>query len=221
MPNRVAFYIDGFNFYNGLRTAKQKNSVWGGYYWIDLVEFCKQFLGEDQELVKVKYFSASPKNIHKRINQRALFDANKLANSSNGTFEIIYGKYKDKPIACKATCKQLFTVPEEKRTDVNISVHLVGDCLLDVVDTVVLISADSDLVPPIEFIKEHCPQKKVKVFFPPERRSADIKNIRGVRVKSLMNNHKQFSAAIMDDTVTKNGQSVTIPAKWLAYKASK
>ena len=36
-------------------------------------------------------------------------------------------------------------------------------------DTLILISADSDLVPTVEFIKEHFPEKLIKVCFPPCR----------------------------------------------------
>lgn len=36
---RVTFYIDGFNFYYGLRTAKQVDRKWYKAYWIDLVKF--------------------------------------------------------------------------------------------------------------------------------------------------------------------------------------
>lgn len=39
MAKRVTVYIDGFNFYYGLRTAKQVNAKWYKGYWIDLVKF--------------------------------------------------------------------------------------------------------------------------------------------------------------------------------------
>ena len=34
MPKRVTFYIDGFNFYYGLRRTRKANPRWGKYYWI-------------------------------------------------------------------------------------------------------------------------------------------------------------------------------------------
>ena len=51
MAKRVTVYIDGFNFYYGLRTAKQVNAKWYKGYWIDLVKFFGQFVGEGQELI--------------------------------------------------------------------------------------------------------------------------------------------------------------------------
>ena len=38
MAQRVTFYIDGFNFYYGLRRTKRNEPQWGDYYWIDMPE---------------------------------------------------------------------------------------------------------------------------------------------------------------------------------------
>jgi hypothetical protein len=59
------------------------------------------------------------------------------------------------------------------KTDVNISVRMIADCVLDATDTIVLVSADSDLVPPLEFIQKHYPEKRIKVYFPPSNFSCD------------------------------------------------
>ena len=47
---RVTVYVDGFNFYYGLRTQKRLDNKWLKSYWIDLVKLFEQFLGEDQTL---------------------------------------------------------------------------------------------------------------------------------------------------------------------------
>ena len=52
MAQRVTFYIDGFNFYYGLRRTKRNEPQWGDYYWIDIVKLCRSFLGEGQERPK-------------------------------------------------------------------------------------------------------------------------------------------------------------------------
>ena len=43
MAQRVTFYIDGFNFYYGLRRTKRNEPQWGDYYWIDMVKLCQGF----------------------------------------------------------------------------------------------------------------------------------------------------------------------------------
>lgn len=84
-------------------------------------------------------------------------------------------------------------------------------------DTVALVSADSDLVPPLEFIQTHYPQKYIKVYFPPSNYSYDLKdNMLHHRGKPvlLLRNQKRFEDAVMPDIVTNGIKSFTIPEKW-------
>ena len=83
---RVTFYIDGFNFYYGIRRSKYADEVWRKCYWIDMVRLCESFLGEGQELTKVVYFTASPLNPDKSSRQSAFLNANKLINGDR--FEV-------------------------------------------------------------------------------------------------------------------------------------
>ena len=53
---RVIVYVDGFNFYYGLK----KDARWKKYYWLDIVRLFEMFMRPNQELVAVKYFSARP-----------------------------------------------------------------------------------------------------------------------------------------------------------------
>ena len=214
---RTTFYFDGFNFYYGLKNKSHQDRVWKNFYWIDFVKLCEQFLGPDQIIEKVKYFSAAPLNAGKQSRQSALFKANKLINGDK--FEIIRGKYYKKNIKCNI-CNQVFQMPEEKRTDVNISVHLMGDCALDKTDHLILITADSDLVPAIEFIKENYPHKKIKIYFPPTNSSADLFNTMKRKVVYLENNKYRFENSIMNDIVYNSYQSdnAHIPSGWKISK---
>ena len=91
---RVTVYVDGFNFYYGLKAIKKTDVDWKNYYWIDFVKLFEQFLGPEQSLQKVVYFTASPLNPQKSSRQGTLFNANKLINGER--FEIVRGKYFDK-----------------------------------------------------------------------------------------------------------------------------
>ena len=178
------------------------------------MKFFSLFLAPEDDLIKVKYFTAPPLSQGKRIRQSALLKANDLINGKQ--FEIIRGKYIDKTITCN-NCRTEFLKPEEKRTDVNIAVNLIGDCALDKVDKIVLVSADSDLVPPLEFIKIHYPKKKIKIYFPPSNYSNDLKNIATrKKVTLLEKNWVHFKEAIMFEIVHNKNQteSATIPSKW-------
>lgn len=213
MIKRVIFYIDGFNFYNGLKSISNINHYWKKFYWIDFVKFCNSFLNSDHhELTKVKYFTAPPLNNGKKERQKILFDVNKKLNGS--MLEFINGKYYEKPYTCPH-CRESFIKPEEKRTDVNISTNLIGDCALNKVDLLILITADSDLVPPLQFIQENFPDKIIKVYFPPHRNSADIFDRMGRKVVYLKNNKGKFEQSVLPDEVSfDDGSKLNIPERW-------
>ena len=61
MAQRVTFYIDGFNFYYGLRRTKRNEPQWADYYWIDMVKLCH---GKEQS------YSQTSKYDHKRMISR-------------------------------------------------------------------------------------------------------------------------------------------------------
>lgn len=212
---RVTFYIDGFNFYFGLKRTKRSDRDWQKFYWIDVVKLCESFLGENQVLEKVIYFTASPLSPQKNSRQSAFLNANKLINGDR--FEIVRGKYMEKHITCPY-CKGDITRPEEKKTDVNISIRMVEDCVMGTTDVVALVSADSDLVPPMELIQRLFPSIAIKVYFPPSNYSSDLKdNLLHHRSKPVLmiKNKRRFENAIMPDMVEKNGKQYSIPDKWI------
>ena len=135
----------------------------------------------------------------------------------NGSkFEIVRGKYLRNVVECP-NCKYAISRPEEKKTDVNIAIRMICDCVEDKTDIIVLVSGDSDLLPPIEFIQQKYPQKKIRVYFPPTVFSVDLKNNlkkNNGKVVFLDINFNKFLNSIMPDVVTKDGKTYTIPDKW-------
>jgi hypothetical protein len=209
---RIIVYIDGFNFYYGLKQG------WRKYYWLDIFLLFKQFITEQQEIVCLKYFTARPLDPHKRSRQKKLFDV----NSDNSYFELIYGKYtrkKNRCFICKKElichhCATKFKNWEEKKTDVNISVHLLGDVFENKCDHSILVSADSDLIAPINYILNNFPDHNFSVFFPPNRTCTEIYGI----VKNTLDLTKyknRFQKAILPaDVVLKSGQIISKPPEW-------
>ena len=211
---RVTFYVDGFNFYYGLRRAAKEDKKWDNAYWINVVKLFEGFLGQDEILEKVIYFTASPLSKEKSIRQSAFLNANKALNGER--FEIVRGKYLEKHIICPY-CKGDISRPEEKKTDVNISVRMIQDCIHNATDSIVLVSADTDLIPPLELIKSDFANIKLKVCFPPSNYSNDIVNTLLAwqsKVVLLKKNYKRFENAIMDDSVTVNNTQFSIPQEW-------
>lgn len=209
---RTTFYFDGFNFYNGLRAMSKDDPRWKKYYWIDFLKLCSQFVDPFSTITKIKYFTAAPLNKEKEIRWATLMKVNSVLNPK--VFRIVHGKYYKKPLNCPL-CHGTFERPEEKRTDVNISVQLIADCVLDNTDSIVLISADSDLVPSLQFIKKHYPEIKLKVYFPPKRSSKDIiHTVERKNIRYLYKSWKKFENAIMPETISIEGKEYYIPPKW-------
>ncbi|HWY11716.1 MAG TPA: NYN domain-containing protein [Bacteroidia bacterium] len=201
---RVIFYIDGYNFYYGLR-----ENGWRKFYWLDVVSFCEKFLSDNQELVCVKYFSAAALHLGKNSRQEKLFSVNK----NNPKFKLILGSYLNKDVNC-SNCNTTFPVPEEKKTDVNIATNLIMDCVYDNCDISVLISGDSDLTPPLEFIKTHNSKHSINVFFPPKRVGHHLKLYANSTI-SLEQYKSKFQKSIFNDRVELgNGKFVLKPQKW-------
>ena len=170
----------------------------------------ESFLSDGQELEKVVYFTASPLDPVKSSRQSAFLNANKELNGDK--FEVIRGKYIIKTIECPS-CHFAIPRPEEKKTDVNISVRMIADRVQNKVNSIVLVSADTDLIPPLDFILKNYPQIKVKVYFPPSNSSHDIRDFgraNGMKVNDLVNNTERFYRARMQDNVG----AYVIPDEW-------
>ena len=200
----VIVYVDGFNFYYGLRSKG-----WRKYYWLDMVKFAENLLRPHQQLVEICYFSAKPTDNHKSKRQDAFFQANKL----NPKFSLHLGKYLTKNITCKF-CHRVNPSFEEKETDVRIATSMLADVYQNRCDITLLISADSDLVPPIERIKEYAPEHKVITFFPPNRHSFDLQRWSN-GVKTLTNKQLYEKSMLPDEIPLPSGYVIKRPAKWI------
>lgn len=211
---RHTFYIDGFNFYYGIKRSMQADSKWGNAYWIDMVKLCSGFMATDEVLEKVIYFTAAPLSSGKSARQSAFLNANKLINKDK--FEVVRGKYLEKHISCPY-CGGDISRPEEKKTDVNISVRMLDDCIHGATDVITLVSADTDLIPPLEVIKSDFPDIKIKVMFPPSNYSHDIVSTMqswASKVTLMKNSYRRFENAVMPDTVSEMEKSYVIPNEW-------
>ena len=205
---RVIVYIDGFNFYYGI-----KNKPWNKYYWIYIVALFEQFMRENQELIKVKYFSARPlDNKGKFQRQNAFFQA----NQNNDKFQLILGKYQQKNINCK-NCNSIIPSYEEKQSDVNLATQIVTDAYQDNCDVIILVSADSDMIPAIKIAM--LAGKEVYAYFPPTHNSGNIRHTIKGKPIMLERYRNRFKKALMPDTITlKNGFTITIPDSWKALQ---
>jgi uncharacterized LabA/DUF88 family protein len=62
-------------------------------------------------------------------------------------------------------------------TDVNIAIELMSDAFQDEFEVALLVSADSDLVGPVQAVQRLFSQKRIVVAFPPGRFSSALKDV--------------------------------------------
>lgn len=214
MPNpitskRVIAYIDGFNLYYGL-----KESGWRRFLWLDLPTMARSILLPDQDLVMTKYFTSRIVNpAAKQKRQSTYLEA--LDTHCGAGLKMFFGHYQTDPWKCNS-CGAVENVPSEKKTDVNIAVEIMTDAFSDRFDTAVLITADSDLVPPVSAVKRLFPPKRIVVAFPPRRHSVELKQTAHT---SFTIGRAKFAQSQMPEIVTKaDGTRLCRPDKWIAHQ---
>lgn len=202
---RVIAYVDGFNFYYGLKRA-----AWRKYYWLDLVSFLSKFLKDYQLLVEVHYFSAVPTDKEKQDRQDLFFSANKL----NPRFHLHLGKFLQKKIKCQS-CQQSYITYEEKESDVRLATAMISDVVKGKCDTSILVSADSDIIPAIDFIRSFKPEHKIYVYFPPHRVSFDLRQ-KADRYILLERHPEKFEKSLLPDKIplVPSGYILQRPPQW-------
>lgn len=162
---RVIAYIDGFNLFFGLR-----DKGWRRYYWLNPAALAGNLLKPGQHLLETHYFtariSANPRDAGKHIRQQAYLEA---IEATSGV-RVHYGHYLTKTKQC-LRCHASWQHHEEKMTDVQIAVKLLTDAFDDRYDTALLVSADSDLTPPVAAVKARFADKRIIMACPPQRQS--------------------------------------------------
>lgn len=199
---RVIVYIDGFNLYFGMREAGLDNCR-----WLDVKKMINKLLQSNQTLVKIKYFTSRvSNNPDKQKRQATYIDA----LESIGV-EIFYGNYQDGSQECNR-CGHIWRTAKEKMTDVNIATSMLVDGFKDEYDMAMLVSGDSDLVPPIKAVHANFNKKRVLVAFPPKRHNSSIVL---VAKGSLTIGRKTLVDSQFDEVVkSKTGYNLKVPNSW-------
>ena len=200
---RLIAYVDGFNLYFGL-----KSKGWHRYYWLNIQLLIQNLLKPEQELLRTKYFTAritSPPDKQRR--QSTYIEALETLRD----FQILYGKYQLNPRSC-THCGFQDKVPNEKMTDVNIAVEILKDAYQDKFDVALLVSADSDLVPPVRAVRQLFLHKRVVLASPPNRWSADLA---ASADKSFVISRARIARSLFPEEVKKaDGYVLRCPPSW-------
>jgi len=199
---RVITYVDGFNLYFGMLEAKLDECK-----WLNLKKLIEKLLKQNQSLVEVKYFTSRVSNNPEKQKRQSTY----IDTLETSGVKIYYGHFQSNSIECNR-CGHIWPNYNEKMTDVNIATQLMVDAYQDNYDMGMLISVDSDLVPPIRAIQSNFKNKRIFVAFPPKRHNQSVAHVsKGSMIigKKLLRTH-QFEKSI------DNGQGFILqkPTEW-------
>ena len=198
---RVIIYIDGFNLYFGMK------SMYNNTRWLDIRSLSEKIVPSDDVLMEVKYFTSMVSNDYgKEKRQRTYISALETTNIS-----IIYGHYKTKPKSCHK-CGFTWSQNEEKMTDVNIATNMLVDAMGNKFDKAILISGDSDLVPPINAVLTNFPKKEVIIAFPPNRFNHSVKV--AATNHFIIGRQKLTKSQFPNEIMVENGTKISKPQSW-------
>jgi len=125
---------------------------------------------ETEEIQTVYYFSALTTWIPERAKKHLLYIH---ALRTVGVKDIL-GKFSMRERKCPL-CAGRYLAHEEKKTDINIAITLLGDAVADKFDTALILSGDSDLAPVTTKLKQLCPDKKIGIIVPKGQSAMHLK----------------------------------------------
>ncbi len=212
---RVIAYIDGFNLYFGLRESGLRRC-----YWLNIQALAESLLRPDQQLVVTKYFTAriaggragDARDRRRSLDQKRKRQSDFLeALNTLSDFDIFEGHFLGKDVRCRS-CQASWRTHEEKMTDVQIATEMLDDAFDDRFDVALILSADSDLVPPMNSIRRRFPRKRLVVCFPPGRGSVQLK--RAAHSSLTVSAEKLEAARFPDEVAKPDGYVLRRPAQW-------
>ena len=210
-PPRVTYYIDGFNLYHGLTEHTKTRD----YKWLNLWELALDLLLPNHALDRVVYFtSVPPWNAAKARRHETYISA----VESFGVVETVRGHFQHDDTVCRATCGELYQRPVEKLTDVNIATRILRDGISDKFDWAYLVSADSDQAPTLSTLRAMTSKPKVRVIFPPRRRSTELRQLADACMGEIT--PRTIRRNQLPHTITRGKRTIQIPSEWVKNQGS-
>ena len=215
---RFNVYVDGFNLYYGALRGQP-------YRWLDIRRFAARLLRPDDELHRIRYFTARVRPLPDDPDapRRQTTYLRALATLPNLT--IHYGRFLiTEPTMVRADGKGAVRVikSEEKGSDVSLATHLLLDACDEDFEAALVVSNDSDLIEPVREVQARY-DRPVGVAFPVlnrdrsgnRRRASKILRESASFVRHISNSRRRLLAECQfPETLTDARGSFSRPAEW-------
>lgn len=178
---KAALYVDGFNFYYGVRNyfksgEPQRGFSLSGLVWCDfraLIE--RHFLEADSRLVLIRYFTAPvTERAEAKAGEHERYENWLRAARTIPGLHAIFGYYRPRRKTAQQAAAggdplaHVEQLRQEKETDVNIAVEMLLDGIAGHFDTAWLLSGDTDQIPAVAAVAFRLGrQRRVRVLVPP------------------------------------------------------
>lgn len=201
---KVWMYIDGPNFYYGLRNQSHLPI---GLGWCDFRKLAENyFIDENFHLERIKYFTAPVGDLRHDAGEEQRQNIWLNAVRTIKGLQVIPGYYTKKSGS-----------REEKQTDVNIAVHLILDAIKENgYDNAIVLSGDMDLAPAILAVQNDLPKcKSVRVcvpLFKPSERWKELSRIHDFSLQEVTGD--MLKGSRLPDRISSRGAAVICPDRW-------
>jgi len=194
--------IDGFNIYHSLECSPKYHK----YKWLNYKKLFEHFLDDNEELKLIFLFTAySTWNREKKKRHQTY-----LKVIQNKGIKVVFGKFYLKDRKCKI-CKKKYSTYEEKQTDINMAVHLLGCAINENCHKVILLTGDSDLIPAVKEFRSLAPEKELQVLIPINRKAKELCQNSNSHIK-IREIH--LKSSLLDPTEYVGSTSINCPEEW-------
>lgn len=218
MHKKIAVLVDGFNLYHAIKafqrkiekTERKPYNHYNYLKWLNLRKLASLFIQKNEELYDIYYFTAYAHWLKDDSKSNSLSrhqDYVKFLESLG--IKIVLGKFKKTTKKCRK-CEEKYNTYEEKETDVNISVISMVLLCEDKIDKIMIVSADSDLIPPAKQWQQQ--GKEVSFLVPPVLKSVtkDIKqkfHYQLIKKRHIVN-------SLLPESIKYDGKTVIRPSEY-------
>jgi hypothetical protein len=181
MSERAIVYVDGYNWYHSIFKH------YPAWKWLNQPAFFAA-LRPHEDVISIKLFSSfidpDKPTSDARERQERYFSALRTIPR----MKIILGAFQPRQVHCRGTCKEQYTIADEKKTDVNLAVEIISDAVSGACSRMYIVSGDCDIQPAVEWVCANKSDLKITVYIPalPDeqaKRRLDYYRTKGLKVE--------------------------------------